>query len=141
MTKPSLIFPSLAAANSATGVPIRALRTLKGSGCPGFDASGRVDVGKLLKWALDTRKGFKVATDQVSVAKARLLELQALKVEADLDEREGRLVDVDQVRKVLIQIVNEIQTALDNCPDPVWAENVFKPAFRSLLGRIKSGKP
>ena len=100
MTKSSLVFPTLAAASGATGVPIRTLRSLKAAGCPGFDAGGRVDVAKLLKWAVTSRKKVRSAEDPLAASKATLNHARAKQIEREASIATGTMLPTAEIERV-----------------------------------------
>jgi len=118
-------FPSLGAAAGALGVPVPTLRQAKRLGAPGFPASGRVEAGPLLAWAL-TRGKTASPGRSLDQARARLADMQASKIERDEQLQRGNLVSVLWARDVV---------ALHLERPRIWiAERIARLAF--MLGTV-----
>jgi hypothetical protein len=87
------IFASMSSAAGALGVPVSDLRVAKRLGAPGFPASGRVETGPLLAWALG--KGRKTKPGRsLEEARARLADVQATRIEKQEELSRGTLIPV-----------------------------------------------
>lgn len=94
------VCPTMANAAAVTGLPLRTLKSLKASGASGFDAGGRVDVAKLLKWAVTSRKKVRSAEDPLAASKATLNHARAKQIEREASIATGTMLPTAEIERV-----------------------------------------
>lgn len=92
--EPSLSFPSLKAAASASGIPYAALQAMKAEGLPGFETSGRVHLPQVLAAMFSRSDAGEIAPPPgMRNWREALNKAQAERQQLKLEQERGRLVE------------------------------------------------
>ena len=137
--KRSDVFPGASSAAAAIGVPTEWLRDARAAGCPGFPASGRVEVLPILRWALERLHASPASAGtaqpvSLSDAKRDLAVAQAQAQRIKTAERLGNLISRERhealVRSALeagLRFISEI---------PVRFASACNPAAPDVAARV-----
>jgi phage terminase Nu1 subunit (DNA packaging protein) len=99
----------------AIGVDVRTIHNWKSKGMPGV---GPYDLDAIDQWRKNRGQGGRPDEDAAS---ARRAEAQAQLMEAKLAEKQGKLVPIEDVRRLFVRHITEAGTILDQLSDQVAA--------------------